>query len=341
MEEESNTACSSQSLALIDPPNGPLRKRQKNAMFDTLGRCPSPLQNGGVFATMNRLAKLVEHHPTIHSRLERMLEDVFNELEPEISSAERKQKNEESAAIRKQKNEDSCQLYKLSNDELKLIFRYVGEDQYNFVACITCRFHQVYLTTFGGETFTSIENAAASVSCAAVCLHLEETDCDSHAESVFKTAAKEGKLDILMWGEDSGYELDTMLNCDIIVCAALNGHLEVVKYLRQLDIPWDEDTFRYAALSGHLELLKWARANQCPWDEDTCSNAARNGHLELLKWARANQCPWDKWTCTNAAENDRLELLKWAKVKWVSLGRRHIFTRRREWRSCFVAIFGR
>jgi hypothetical protein len=35
-------------------------------------------------------------------------------------------------------------------------------------------------------------------------------------------------------------------------------------------------------LSGHLELLKWARANQCPWNEGTCTEAAINGHLELL-----------------------------------------------------------
>ena len=46
-----------------------------------------------------------------------------------------------------------------------------------------------------------------------------------------------------------------------------------------------------AAFSGHLELLKWLRANQCPWDELTCTRAAGNGHLKLLKWARANQRP--------------------------------------------------
>jgi len=55
-----------------------------------------------------------------------------------------------------------------------------------------------------------------------------------------------------------------------------------------------------AALNGHLELLKWARANGCcPWDEEMCSNAALNGHLELLKWARANGCRWNETTCSN------------------------------------------
>ena len=162
---------------------------------------------------------------------------------------------------------------------------------------------------------TSIVNAAASVSCAAMCLHSEESGCDSHtqynhARSIFNTAAKEGKVEILIWGEDSSYELDTMLTCNTIADAALNGHLEVVKYLRLLDIPWDEETCAYAALNGHLELLKWARTNQCPWNERTCANAAKNGHLELLKWARANQCPWNEWTCAIAAMNGHLDVLK-------------------------------
>ena len=122
--------------------------------------CPKTrFQNEGVLAAMNKLTFLVEHHPQILSKLEGMLEDVFNTLEPEVS-----------AAVRKEKNEDSCPLYKLSNDELKLIFGYVGKMQYRFVACTSYRFHQVYLDTSGGEVLTSFKGAVASVSCAALCL---------------------------------------------------------------------------------------------------------------------------------------------------------------------------
>ena len=62
--------------------------------------------------------------------------------------------SEASAAIRKEENEDSCPIFKLSNNELKLIFGYAGENQYGFVACVSDRFHQAYLETFGGETST-------------------------------------------------------------------------------------------------------------------------------------------------------------------------------------------
>jgi hypothetical protein len=145
---------------------------------------------------MSKLSKLVEHHPKLYSKLERMLEEAFNELEPEVSAAERKQKNE-----------DFCPIYGLSNDELKHIFGYTSEKQYGFIACTSYRFHQVYLDTFGGGALTSFKGAVASVSCAAVCLDSEDPGCDSHARSLFNRTAEEGKVEILIWGEESGYDL--------------------------------------------------------------------------------------------------------------------------------------
>lgn len=49
-----------------------------------------------------------------------------------------------------------------------------------------------------------------------------------------------------------------------------------------------------AALNGDLAMLKWARENDCPWDENTCTVAAMMGHLDLVNWARENGCPWDE-----------------------------------------------
>ena len=107
------------------------------------------------------------------------------------------------AATRKQKNEDFCLIYKLPNEILKLIFEFIGEKNYRFVVCTSYGFQQVYLDTFGGEKLTIIRNAAVSVSWAAVCLDLEEEPgCDINAVSLFKTAAKEGKVEIFKWGED-------------------------------------------------------------------------------------------------------------------------------------------
>ena len=48
-----------------------------------------------------------------------------------------------------------------------------------------------------------------------------------------------------------------------------------------------------AALNGHLELLKWVRATEppCPWGCDACDMAARGGQLEVLQWLHAQECP--------------------------------------------------
>jgi len=153
MEDQNNATSGKHQRSASNAPNDPTPSSSKRQKMITPS-CPAttPLQNEGVLAAMNKLTQLVEHHPQLHSKLEGMLEDVFNTLEPEVS-----------AAIRKEKNEDSCPIFKLLNDELKHIFGYVGE-QYTFIACTSDRFHHVYLDMFGGETLTSIKSAAVSPS---------------------------------------------------------------------------------------------------------------------------------------------------------------------------------
>jgi len=297
MGHPSNTTSGKHQNSTPNATNAPPSKRQKTS-DDSSGSCPT-----GVLTAISKLTKLVARHPQFQSKLEGMLQNVFNILEPEVS-----------ALIRKDENADSCPLFKLSNDSLNRIFGYVGDMQYGFVAGTSDRFHQVYGEAFGDEKSTSIENAAVSVSRAQLCLGTERPNCDTRAKTLFQAAAYNGNLEVLKWGQSSGYELDTMLEMGDIADVARNGHLEVVKYLRQLGISWDEETCAAAAEGGHLELLKWARLNQCPWNSWTCTNAAAGGQLELLKWARVNQCPWDEMTCTHAAASGHLELLKWARV---------------------------
>ena len=100
---------------------------------------------------------------------------------------------------------------------------------------------------------------------------------------------------------------------DLCEDAARGGHLEVLKWARANDCPWDEWTCAEAAENGHLEVLQWARENGCPWDDETCSHAAERGHLEILKWARESGCPWDWRTCAGLAVAGHLDMLKWAR----------------------------
>ena len=108
-------------------------------------------------------------------------------------------------------------------------------------------------------------------------------------------------------------DLDYIFN-SVCMWAAGKGQLEILKWLRENDFPWNEETCARAALFGHLELLQWAHENGCPWKQNTCSATAEGRHLEVLQWARANGCPWDEWTCSDAAYGGHLEVLQWARA---------------------------
>ena len=132
--------------------------------------------------------------------------------------------------------------------------------------------------------------------------------CNEEKERFCSRMALNGNLDLLKYLHENGCPWDQ----STCTCASLVGHLECLQYAHENECPWDEDTCKYAAEKGHLECLKYLHENGCPWDEDTCSNAAKFGHLECLKYAHENGCPWDEKTCSNAAYNDHPESFKYA-----------------------------
>ncbi len=133
--------------------------------------------------------------------------------------------------------------------------------------------------------------------------------CKKNLSWICDTAALNGHLNILIWAREHDIPWDSV-TCS---SASLNGHLGCLKWARKNGCEWNQYTCAYAAQNGKLECLKWAREKGCEWNEYTCSLAASNGHLEILKWARENGCVWDFETCEFAAENGQLECLIWAR----------------------------
>ena len=71
-----------------------------------------------------------------------------------------------------------------------------------------------------------------------------------------------------------------------------------------------------AAYRGDLEMLKWARDNDFPWDDYTCSSAAEGGELEALQWARKHGCPWNKNECMKyASAMDHTNVVDWIRSR--------------------------
>ncbi|QHN71424.1 hypothetical protein [Mollivirus kamchatka] len=94
--------------------------------------------------------------------------------------------------------------------------------------------------------------------------------------------------------------------------AAQEGRLDVLKWFKQQQWPWNARVCTAAAERGDLEMLQWARENGCKWDKRACSAAAAKGHLEVLQWLHYNGCPWTKSTTISAAERNHLDVLQWA-----------------------------
>ena len=120
-------------------------------------------------------------------------------------------------------------------------------------------------------------------------------------------AALNGHLDCLKYAHENGCPLN--MTC---FYAARNGHFDCLKYAHENGSPWDASTCLIAAKNSHIECLKYAHKNGCRWNEYTCCYAANNGHLECLKYAHENGCPWDELTCHYAAQNNHFDCLKYA-----------------------------
>ena len=59
----------------------------------------------------------------------------------------------------------------------------------------------------------------------------------------------------------------------------------MVKYCVANECPIDSHACACAALKGHLEVLKYLREEvKAPWDSETATLAAGNGHLHILEY---------------------------------------------------------
>lgn len=115
---------------------------------------------------------------------------------------------------------------------------------------------------------------------------------------------------LVEWGRKNGIPWSRRL-CFVAACQG--NATSVLKHLRALGCPWDEDTSWALACEGDLDTLKWAHEQGCPWDERTCCWAARYGNLEVLEWLHGAGAPWDERTCMFAAAGGNLQTLQWAR----------------------------
>ena len=122
--------------------------------------------------------------------------------------------------------------------------------------------------------------------------------------------AQTNKLELLKWARE---EKKCTWNSRTINAAADQGNLEMVKYCVANECPIGTYACENAAENGHLEVLKYLREEaKAPWDSDTAYLAAKNGHLHILEYLVERK--YDQYStgaCALAAENGHFDCLKY------------------------------
>ena len=107
-------------------------------------------------------------------------------------------------------------------------------------------------------------------------------------------AASRGHREMLEWLHSNGcpwggrsrpYSVTLDSDLDSVSCLAM------LKCLRSLGKPFDNDTWVWAFIRKDMQILKWLLLEECPWGE----RSYLDGDLpdEILLWARQTaRCPW-------------------------------------------------
>jgi hypothetical protein len=137
----------------------------------------------------------------------------------------------------------------------------------------------------------------------------EEKKCEWD-EGTILAAAGQGNLEMVKYCVANECPIDVSACAD----AAKNGHLEVLKYLREeAKAPWDWETASWAAFNGHLHVLEYlVERKYDKYSEGACQWAAKFGHFDCLKYLHETaKAPWSSWAVRYAHENNHPECLQY------------------------------
>ena len=137
----------------------------------------------------------------------------------------------------------------------------------------------------------------------------EEKECRWH-EWTINRAAEQGNLEMVKYC----FANECPINEDACLSAARNGHLEVLKYLREeVKLPWDGWTATRAAQNGHLHILEYlVERKYDEFHELAYLYAAEKGHLDCLKYLRETaKAPWNSQAIFMARVNKHFECVQY------------------------------
>ena len=85
--------------------------------------------------------------------------------------------------------------------------------------------------------------------------------------------------------------------------AAKCGHPELLKWAIQNKYKYT-NLYAIATTNGHLNVIQWMYENNIPCNNRTRYHAAVNGHMHIIKWIYQYKFPKEKWICVCTADED-------------------------------------
>jgi DNA-binding FrmR family transcriptional regulator len=86
----------------------------------------------------------------------------------------------------------------------------------------------------------------------------------------------------------AGNKFVTPWNEDTMTHAASNGHLEIVQYLWQQEVPCTPDAITQASGHGHFDVVKYLMENNVPVESKAMVYASSNGHANIVEYLVEN-----------------------------------------------------
>jgi hypothetical protein len=74
--------------------------------------------------------------------------------------------------------------------------------------------------------------------------------------------------------------------------SAERGDWILMKFLHQIQCPWDSRTFAAAVSKCELDVLRWLKTYKCPWNADVFNVAVDRGDFKVLVWLQMEGFPW-------------------------------------------------
>jgi hypothetical protein len=125
--------------------------------------------------------------------------------------------------------------------------------------------------------------------------------------TMLEGAALSGKLSTVIWLHT---KRNIVLRSGIYACTAAEGHVEVLRWLKQQGAELDERAMLAAAVGGQQETCAYLLSEGCSWHVNAVFAAALREHWDTVRWLHEHGCPWTfEEICCTAAEQGSIEAM--------------------------------